>query len=224
MFSRILTSALIAGALAGLIAGLLQLVFVQPVLLHAELFEGGDLVHFDGGVSDAHVDTGPFDLMRDALSVIFSMLIYAGYGLIMVAIMSMAEANGAIIDARKGLIWGVAGFVAAHFAPAFSLPPEVPGSSAADVMERQIWWYGTVAATAIALYLIAFGKNAVAWIIAAGLLLAPHIIGAPHPDVLTGPAPTEIGGMFAARALGVGMAGWALLGLFAGYFWQSSED
>ena len=34
MFSRILTSALFAGAAAGLIAALLQLYFVQPVLLH----------------------------------------------------------------------------------------------------------------------------------------------------------------------------------------------
>ena len=46
MFSRILVSALFAGFLAGLIAALLQLVFVQPVLLHAELYESGALNHF----------------------------------------------------------------------------------------------------------------------------------------------------------------------------------
>jgi hypothetical protein len=33
--------------------------------------------------------------------------------------------------------------------------------------------------------------------------------------------PTEIGALFAARALGVGLAAWVLLGCFAGYFWQS---
>ena len=47
MFFRLITSALFAGAAAGLIAALLQLAFVQPVLLHAERFESGDLVHFD---------------------------------------------------------------------------------------------------------------------------------------------------------------------------------
>ena len=49
MFSRILTSAVFAGAAAGLIAALLQLFFVQPVLLHAELYESGAaLLHKSG--------------------------------------------------------------------------------------------------------------------------------------------------------------------------------
>ncbi len=46
------------------------------------------------------------------------------------------------------------------------------------------------------------------------------MIGAPEPDVFTGPVPTEIGALFAARAFGVGMVAWVLLGLFAGFFWQ----
>ena len=45
MIARYVISALFTGALAGLIAGLLQLIFVQPVLLHAELYEAGTLVH-----------------------------------------------------------------------------------------------------------------------------------------------------------------------------------
>ena len=55
MFQKILTSALFAGFCAGLIAGLLQLVFVQPVLLHAELYEAGKLVHFGPGAVAAAV-------------------------------------------------------------------------------------------------------------------------------------------------------------------------
>ena len=46
LFSRIVTAALFGGSIAGCIGGLLQLIFLQPVLLHAELYEGGDLVHF----------------------------------------------------------------------------------------------------------------------------------------------------------------------------------
>jgi predicted cobalt transporter CbtA len=52
------------------------------------------------------------------------------------------------------------------------------------------------------------------------LLLAPHLLGAPEPASFHGPTPPELGGLFAARALGVGMAAWVLLGLFAGHFWQ----
>ena len=221
MFTRILTSALFAGAAAGLIGALLQLVFVQPVLLHAELYEGGDLVHF--GVTStvsAHQDLGGFDAVRDGLSIIFSMLIYSGYALILMALMSQAETRGAVITARTGLLWGLAGFFVVHFAPGFSLAPEVPGVAAADVMQRQIWWVATVLSAGIAVWLIAFGKSWAAWGAAVVLLLAPHIVGAPEPDVFTGPVPTEIGAHFAARAFGVGMAAWVMLGMFAGYFWS----
>jgi len=190
------------------------------VLLRAELYEGGDLVHFGAEAVSAHPDLPGFDTMRDGLSVLFSALIYVGYAIILVACMSLAAERGIEIDAGRGLLWGIAGFVTFHFAPGFSLPPEVPGVAAADVGDRQMWWWATVAATAIGLSLIAFGRHWAAWIAAAVLILAPHLIGAPHPDAFAGPVPPEIGALFAARALGVGFAVWALLGLLAGYFWQ----
>ena len=220
MFTRVLTSALFAGAAAGLIAALLQLVFVQPVLLHAELYESGELVHFGAEPVSALQDVSGFEAVRDGLSIIFTMLIYSGYALILVAAMALAEARGAVITARTGILWGLAGFFVAHFAPGFSLAPEVPGVAAADVGDRQIWWWATVAAAAIAVWLIAFAKTWIAWGIAVVLLLAPHVIGAPEPDTFTGPVPTEIGALFASRAFGVGMAAWVLVGCLAGFFWK----
>ncbi|EEW59401.1 MAG: CbtA family protein [Tritonibacter mobilis] len=223
MFGRILTSALFAGAAAGLIAALLQLFFVQPVLLHAELYESGELVHFGGEAVSAHPDLpGLFDEpMRNLLSILFTMLTYTGYALVMVALMSQAERQGHEITARHGIIWGLAGFVTFHFAPGLTLAPEVPGVAAADVGARQVWWVATVASAGVAMWLIAFGGNLVAYVIAALLLMAPHVIGAPEPDSFTGPVPTEIGALFAARAFGIGMAAWVLLGAFCAYFWQS---
>jgi len=163
MIQKIVVSALIAGFGAGLIAALLQLVFVQPILLHAELFEGGDLVHFGAGATAAHVDVPRFEPLRDMLSIVFTALIYTGYALILLAAMSFAEERGEMISPRTGLIWGVAGFIAAQLAPAFGLAPELPGMNAADVTARQIWWFATVACTAIGLWLIAFGKNWAMW-------------------------------------------------------------
>lgn len=220
MVSRLLTSGLFAGAAAGLIAALLQLFFVQPVLLHAELYESGALVHFGAQAVSAHPDLGGLDVLRDGLSVVFTMLIYTGYAFILLALMALAEQRGADISARTGLIWGLAGFIAFHFMPGFTLAPEVPGVAAADLADRQIWWWATVLTAGAGLWLIAFGRSWLAWGAAAILLLTPHVIGAPEPDVFTGPVPTEIGALFASRALGVGLAAWVLLGCFAGYFWQ----
>ena len=220
MFTRILTSAVFAGAAAGLIAALLQLVFVQPVLLHAELYETGELVHFGADAVSAHPDIPGVDLLRNGMSILFNMLTYVGFALVLVAGMVLAERHGHTATARNGLIWGIAGFIAFHFAPGLTLAPEVPGVAAADVAERQVWWAATVVAAGLAMWLIAFGGNWLMWGAAIVLLLAPHLIGAPEPESFAGPVPTELGALFAARAFGVGLAGWALLGCFAGYFWH----
>ena len=220
MFQRFLITSLFAGAAAGLIAGILQLMFVQPVLLHAELYESGALVHFGATPPSAHPELSGFDTVRDGLSLIFTMLTYTGYTLVLVALMSIAEERGAQIDGRTGILWGIAGFVAFHFAPGLSLAPEVPGVAAADIGARQIWWWGTVVAAGIAMWLLAFGRSWTMWGVAVIFLAAPHMIGAPEPDYFAGSVPPEIAVLFAARAFGVGLAAWVLIGSFAGYFWQ----
>ncbi len=226
MFTRILTSALFAGFAAGLIAAVLQLSFVQPLLLHAELYESGALVHFGAGASNADTlaKSGGIDLMRDGLSTLFYALTYVGYGLILVALMALATERGEAITAREGLIWGIAGFTATMLAPGFGLPPELPGNAAAEVGARSVWWFGTVGVTGLSLWLIAFGRSWAVWGVAVALLLLPHVIGAPHPATLSGPVPPEIAGHFAARVLGVGLAIWCTLGLLAGYIWQRGSE
>ncbi|PCH67777.1 MAG: cobalt transporter [Rhodobacteraceae bacterium] len=227
MFSRILTSALFAGAAAGLIAALLQLVFVQPVLLHAELYESGQLIHFGGAggqAVSAAQDVSGFQPVRDGLSILFNMLTYTGFAFMLVGAMLLAERRGHQITTRSGLLWGLAGFVTFLFAPGFSLPPEVPGVAAADVAPRQVWWVGTVIATAIAMWLIAYGRNWAAWGAAIVLLALPQLIGAPEPASYAGPVPPELGALFTARAFGVAVVGWIALGTFATYFWQREGE
>ncbi len=223
MLSKLLTSALFAGAVSGLIAGLLQIIFVQPVLLHAELYESGQLVHFGAQAVSAHPDLPEFDPMRDLLSIVFTMMTYCGYAFILVALMLLAEERGAEVTPRNGMIWGVAGFIAAHFAPGLTLAPEVPGVAAADVGARQIWWFATVISAGVALWLLAFGRGWMLWGVAVILLAAPHLIGAPEPDSFTGPVPPEVAALFAARAFGVGMAAWVILGCFAAYFLDKEQ-
>ncbi len=219
MFKRIFTSALVAGIATGLIAALLHVVFVEHILLHAELFESGILTHIAETGSASHMEVQT-DVMRNVLTVLFSTLLYSGYGLFMVALMALADERGTKITARSGIIWGFAGFITVQFAPAFNLPPELPGMSAADLALRQIWWYGTLGATGVSIWLIAFGRNWSAWAGAVILAALPHIIGAPHPELFHGTVPPELAALFAGRTLGVGLVAWAILGLLAGYFWQ----
>ena len=96
----------------------------------------------------------------------------------------------------------------------------MPGTIAAEVSERQLWWGVTVVATALGLAVMAFGRGP-GWLAGGAALIAlPHLIGAPHLDRYFGTAAPELGALFATRALGVSAVAWALLGLLAGWIWS----
>ena len=220
MFMRLFTSAIFAGALAGLLGGILQLGFVQPVLLMAELYETGQLVHFGAEPEAISISYAGIDLTRNLWSLAFSILIYCGYGLMLVALMGIASEQSLISSRpclRHGIMWGVAGFVALHLAPSFGLAPEVPGVASADLEARQIWWFATTLATSVALWLFAFARTRLMIALGVILLLAPHIIGAPTVSQFRGPVPPEIAALFASRVLGVGLVAWVVLGAAASY-------
>ncbi len=238
MFRQMAASALFAGFAAGLIAAALQLAFVVPVLLEAELYETGTLEHFSGGPdhdgrgteaddhghahaqADIHETDGDGTLTRHALTVLASIAVYTGYGFLLVAGFALAARAGHVVTVRQGLIWGLAGFGAAHLLPAAGLPPELPGSAAAGLEGRQLWWVFAVVSSMAGMAAIGLGKSWTAWGAGVVLLLIPHLIGAPHPHEMAGVAPPELAALFAGRALAVGAASWSVLGLAAGYLWN----
>ena len=242
MLQRMLTSAIVAGGVAGLFAALLHVAFLQDKILLAEQYEVGALVHFAGATATTHghdpaaapdavapvaagadVAAAAPGLKRDALTVAFSALIHVAYALILIAGFAVAALYGRRVTAREGALWGIAGFAAFQLAPAMGLAPELPGTLAADLAARQVWWWGTVAATATGLALIAFFGRGAAVLLGIVLLAAPHVIGAPEPDGFFGTAPPELAAGFAASVLGVGLAVWSVLGALAGRLWSGSD-
>lgn len=179
--------------------------------------DGAEAGHSHGGGDDSA-------FTRNLWTTVFFGLVYVAYALILVAGFGLARVYGKTITAREGLLWGVAGFAAFQLAPAMGLAPELPGTLAADLGERQVWWWGTVAATAAALGLLGYGRSLVTAAIAVVLLAAPHVIGAPELEGFSGVAPPEVSAAFAARVLGVGLAVWALMGWVAGFVWAKGAD
>lgn len=246
MIQRMVTSALFAGLAAGLLAALLHFAFVQKLILLGEQYETGTLTHFSSGsdpnavvhdgmvavepaapaaTPDAHAahhaaGDEPNETSRNALTVLFSIVVYVAYSLILVAGFGLADHFGKRITAREGLLWGLAGFASFQLMPAMGLAPELPGTIAAELHLRQIWWWGTAGATMTALALIGYGRGIMPIIVAVVLLAAPHIIGAPEAEQFWGVAPPELAASFAARVLGDGLAVWAVLGWLAGHFWS----
>ena len=147
-------------------------------------------------------------------------LSYVGYALILVAGYGLAEAFGIIVTLREGVLWGIAGFMAFQLAPAMGMAPELPGTMAADLTGRQIWWAGTAICTAAGLGLLGYGKGVAAIGVALLLLAAPHVIGAPELETYSGIAPPELASAFAARSLGAALVVWASMGALAARLWS----
>jgi cobalt transporter subunit CbtA len=214
MTKNLFVSAICAGIAAGLLASALQLTFVIPVLLEGELYETGARVHFGtDGSPQSDRGTPPLagDWLRHSMTVAFNIVTYTGYGLLLAAMISFASLKGITTTAKQGLIWGLCGYIAVQLAPAISLPPELPGTIAAEVGQRQLWWISTILASAAGLGLIAFGHS---YLPLAGVVLMaiPHLLGAPHLDTFFGVAPPELAAEFATLSLGAAAAGWVLLG------------
>lgn len=229
MTRHLLTSALFAGLAAGLIAALLQFWLVTPLLLEGELYETGTRTHFAASLSDpVQSPSGPAegltqDMSRHAMTAGFNLVAYTAFALILLAGMALAERFGHTLNIRTGLVWGLCGFIAMHLAPAVGLPPELPGTIAAEVELRQVWWLATVAASILGLGLIAFGRGFLP-IMGVIALAMPHLIGAPHLDTYFGIAPPELSAEFATRSLGVAAASWVVLGSLAAYFVTRSSE
>ena len=121
-------------------------------------------------------------------------------------------------DWRAGLLWGAAGYAVFFVAPSLGLPPELPGSLPGPLLDRQIWWLGTVACSAAGLWLAAFGRGATWRIAGLALIALPHLIGAPRPVALGGSAPEQLEHHFARATYVVNAVFWATLGVLVSLF------
>lgn len=223
----LILSAAAAGVAAGLFTAVLQHVTVTPIIIEAERYEGGDTapghdhsaaaptentaVTAHEGAADEWV---PADgLERTFYTSLATTVIGIGFSLALLGAMVL---SGVRIDGRSGLAFGAAGFAAVGLAPALGLPPEIPGSGATALVDRQIWWFGTVAATAVGLAALLLGRQLALRIGGAILIAVPHLIGAPQPGALASTAPAELAGHFAAASLAVTAVFWAVLGFASG--------
>lgn len=150
---------------------------------------------------------------RFAFSVLANIVTGIGFALVLVAV---SEFAGGIGNWRHGVFWGLAGFAAFTLAPGLGLPPELPAMPAADLTQRQIWWWATVAATAAGLGLIAFRKSLPLAILAVALIVAPHIVGAPQPDSFETPIPEGLHHQFVVAVTVTNLVFWLVLGAVVG--------
>ncbi|WP_417844194.1 CbtA family protein [Thalassospira sp.] len=187
---------------------------------HAGITANTDHDHAATMASEHHHDENawaPQDgFERVSYTLLANIVIGVGYALLLCAGIVL---RGKDITIRQGIMWGMGGFMAFSLFPALGLPPELPGSVAAPLEARQIWWLSAAIGGAAGLALIAFGKGWVYKLIGLVAIITPHIYGAPHvEEALGGALPAELAAEFAIASIITSAAFWLVLGGLSGAF------
>ncbi|HSE75315.1 MAG TPA: CbtA family protein [Dongiaceae bacterium] len=226
-FGRLLLTALIAGALSGIFVTIVHQVATVPVILDAEVYENAaaqrqtDAATQPAAPAEAshaheHGDDGwtPADgLERTFYTTVADVLTGIGFALVLVACYRLW---GRPVTWRTGFYWGLAGFAAVIVAPCLGLPLEVPGTEAAPLLPRQIWWVATVLLTGSGLAMILLGRKPAWCVLGIAMIVAPHAIGAPQPAEYGSVAPEAIAHRFIVAATVTGLLFWSALGTTTG--------
>jgi cobalt transporter subunit CbtA len=219
-------------AIAGLVAGVFETAAYHygtaAIIAKAEVFEKaadeaqGASVAGNAMAGMSHdVDAAGWEpkegFQRTALTVLSGILKDVGFALLLVGAYTL---SGREVDWRKGLYWGLAGFATFTLAPGLGLPPEVPGTASAPLLDRQIWWVTTAAATGAGLAMLFLTRRATWALAGVGLLVLPHMFGAPQPAEYKSAAPELLAHQFVVAAVITSLLFWALLGSLTGFLYK----
>ncbi|MFC3942887.1 cobalt transporter [Pseudomonas gingeri NCPPB 3146 = LMG 5327] len=228
MIKRIAQTAGFTGLLAALLLTLLQSFWVAPLILQAETYEKAPASeaheHTDAAMAGHTHDEEawePEDGWQRVLSTTGGNLVVAvGFALMLAGLYTLRAPN----RTSQGLLWGLAGYATFCLAPTLGLPPELPGTAAADLLQRQIWWVGTAASTAVAIALVVFGKHWALKLLGVAIVVVPHVIGAPQPEVHSSLAPEELEAQFKIASQLTNAAFWLALGLISAWLFRRKTD
>lgn len=236
LFRNVVFIAAIAGLLSGVVLAAMQTFATVPLILQAEVYEeaGGGHQHeaiaapgteatapavenqtaAPAVAAEEEEGWAPADgFERFGFTLLANIITGIGFALVLVAV---SEFAGGIASWRQGVFWGFAGFAVFTLAPGLGLPPELPAMPAAELVARQVWWIGTVVATAAGLGLIAFRSSLVLSLVGVALIVAPHIIGAPQPVSHKSPIPENLHHQFVVAVTVTNLIFWVVLGAMVG--------
>lgn len=250
---KLITPALWAGLCAAVILSIAQAIWVSPLILQAEIYEQAaeSESHSHAALDDEHSisaqqeaalhhhDTAerqadasmqhqhdedswsPEDGWQRHLATAGANLVMAvGFGMILSGVYWLRAPT----SWRSGLLWGLAGYAVFFAAPSLGLPPELPGTAAAALESRQLWWLATAAATALGLALLVFAPNRLIKASGLAVLLAPQLLGAPQPEQHAMLAPMSLLHQFQLASVWVNALFWSALGMATAYFFRRSSQ
>ncbi len=217
---NLFTVAALTSLVVGLLLTLFQQIQVIPAVLEAEGYEPAASSHSAAHPhkKDEKAEWEPNEgLERNLFTAAANVVIALGFALLLGAAVAL---RGITLNWRSGLLWGLAGYAVFFVAPSLGLHPELPGTEAANLQWRQVWWVATVICTASGLALIFLNQRHMLSALGVILIVAPHLVGAPQPDLHSALAPENLIQAFVIATIISNAVFWLLLGGLYGFFSQ----
>lgn len=212
MLRSILFAALIAGTLTGILFTGIQQLQVIPLIQAAEGYE-------TSGHAQQHEHDNGEALERQLFTLLANVLAGISFSLLLASAITLSKKTGW----RKGLFWGLGGYLSFFVAPALGLTPKLPGTLGAPIDHQQTWWIATVTATAIGLGLLVFAKHILIKSLGLIFIALPHVVGAPLPDQAYSSAPEQLRQDFIVASALANAGFWIILGLLSGYLLRKTD-
>ena len=219
LFRSIVFSAAVAGLVVGTAVTVVQQFGTVPLIQKAEIDEHAAEGRLTAGTAAVHQHAGHdhgaaaweprAGLERNSFTAAANILTATGFALVLAGIYAL---RGRPVTWHEGLLWGLGGFIVFTVAPGLGLPPGLPGSAAASLEARQIWWVATAAATAAGLGLLVFRRTAWAAILGLCLIASPHLIGAPKVPEVHADVSEALAHQFIVAVTLTSLLFWVLLG------------
>jgi cobalt transporter subunit CbtA len=216
MLRETLLASLLAGLCAAVVLTCLQSVWVTPLILRGEVYEDAVAQQTSSPASsDVHhheaEEWKPRDGMERTLyTAAADLLLAVGYAFVLISTYLLWRAPRTPL---WGAAFGLAGFTVFFAAPALGLPPQLPGTAAAELSVRQEWWAMTAAATAAGLLMLFSSPQLRVRLLAIAILIAPHLVPAPQPVKPGSLAPEDLQSQFRLATTVCNAIFWVALGI-----------
>lgn len=222
MVRETVLAAIVAGLIAALVFTVVQSVWVTPLILQGETYEDAAEAapshhEAESSNSEHHHDENAWKPQDGWQRTLFTfganLLMGVGYSFVLVALYLLWREPK---NTLGGALYGLAGFIVFFAAPGLGLPPELPGTAAAELSMRQQWWAMTAVATAAGLFLLFAQRRWWVRILAVAIIVAPHLVPAPQPAVEASLAPAQLQSQFRLATTVCNALFWLSLGLASG--------
>jgi cobalt transporter subunit CbtA len=218
LFNRIVGAAGMAGLVSGLLLTAVQQLQIAPLIRDAERYEAAaaatSSASHEHAAPDADAAMPQAGLRRTLNTAMANIVVAIGFALLLASAMSSRASSGY----RAGIAWGAAGYAVFFVSPALGLPPRLPGADAAPLLARELWWGLTALCTAAGLWLAVWQRNRALRLMGVVLLVVPHAIGAPQPQITASSIPADLERQFIFATFLANAVLWLALGTSTGYF------